>query len=288
MAAKDISLVGATFYAVPQVDLPISGGGTASFVEISDTTATAADVASGKYFYTAAGVKTEGTASGGGGDPWSWMGKNPTKVKDYGTSKVYLKDTGFNTWTPSTSASQIVAQADLETYTADFANYDYIVVFRFHTHFEYGSGRTAGNYITDYYWAAFNETLKYRNNYSSMVSGNYSTITSATVGGGSRSGLFYKAANGNDTYSYSNSYGVFPNSTPTPSLNYSTSALIPRSPRLNACCQNTYFSTTNAAAVDKTTSYYELSVQIWRVDNHTNDSQVLDDQLRDMWLNGIS
>lgn len=67
MAAKDISLVGATFYAVPQVDLPINGGGTASFVEISDTTATAADVASGKYFYTSAGVKTEGTASGGGG-----------------------------------------------------------------------------------------------------------------------------------------------------------------------------------------------------------------------------
>ena len=33
-------------------------------VDISDTTATASDVASGKYFYTAAGVKTAGTASG--------------------------------------------------------------------------------------------------------------------------------------------------------------------------------------------------------------------------------
>ena len=36
-------------------------------VNISDTTAVASDVAQGKYFYTSSGVKTAGTASGGGG-----------------------------------------------------------------------------------------------------------------------------------------------------------------------------------------------------------------------------
>ena len=64
--AQNITLLGASYSAVPAVTLPTTGGGTASFTDVTDTTAAASDVASGKYFYTAAGVKTQGTASGGG------------------------------------------------------------------------------------------------------------------------------------------------------------------------------------------------------------------------------
>ena len=66
--AQNITLLGASYSAVPAVTLPKTGGGTASFTDVTDTTATAADVASGKYFYTAAGVRTQGTSSGGGGN----------------------------------------------------------------------------------------------------------------------------------------------------------------------------------------------------------------------------
>lgn len=66
--AQNITLLGANYSAVPAVTLPKTGGGTATFTDVTDTTAAAGDVASGKYFYTAAGVKTQGTASGGGGD----------------------------------------------------------------------------------------------------------------------------------------------------------------------------------------------------------------------------
>lgn len=65
--AQNITLLGASYSAVPSVTLPKTGGGTASFTDVTDTTAAASDVASGKYFYTAAGVRTQGTASGGGG-----------------------------------------------------------------------------------------------------------------------------------------------------------------------------------------------------------------------------
>lgn len=66
--AQNITLWGASYSDVPSVNLPKTGGGTASFTDVTDTTATASDVATGKYFYTAAGVRTQGTNSGGGGD----------------------------------------------------------------------------------------------------------------------------------------------------------------------------------------------------------------------------
>ena len=65
--AQNITLLGASYSDVPSVLLPKTGGGTASFVDVTDTTATASDVASGKYFYTANGTRTEGTGTGGGG-----------------------------------------------------------------------------------------------------------------------------------------------------------------------------------------------------------------------------
>lgn len=65
--AQNITLMGASYSAVPAVRLPKTGGGTADFTDVTDTTATASDVASGKYFYTSSGVRTQGTNSGGGG-----------------------------------------------------------------------------------------------------------------------------------------------------------------------------------------------------------------------------
>ena len=64
--AQNISLLGATYSNVPAVQLPKQGGGSATFTDVTDTTAAAADVASGKYFYTANGTRTQGTSSGGG------------------------------------------------------------------------------------------------------------------------------------------------------------------------------------------------------------------------------
>ena len=90
--AQNITLLGASYSDVPSVTLPKTGGGTASFTDVTDTTAAASDVASGKYFYTSAGVRTQGTSSGGGG---SALTKLATKnLGSISTSSTSAADTG--------------------------------------------------------------------------------------------------------------------------------------------------------------------------------------------------
>ena len=91
--AQNITLMGASYSDVPAVTLPKTGGGTASFTDVTDTTAAASDVASGTYFYTSAGVRTQGTASGGGGGSGLTLLKT-TSLGTISTSSTSATDTG--------------------------------------------------------------------------------------------------------------------------------------------------------------------------------------------------
>ena len=90
--AQNVTVQGASYSAVPAVQLPKTGGGTASFTDVTDTTASASDVASGKYFYTAAGVRTQGTSSGGGGSGLTLL--KTTSLGTLSTSSTSAADTG--------------------------------------------------------------------------------------------------------------------------------------------------------------------------------------------------
>ena len=102
--AQNITLQGASYSAVPSILLPKVGGGQASFVDVTDTTATAADVASGKYFYTSSGVRTQGTSSGGGG-----------------SGVIKVASTSYTVSTTSTSAATVATwdTGHTEIWTSD-------------------------------------------------------------------------------------------------------------------------------------------------------------------------
>ena len=59
--AQNITLLGATYNDVPAVELPKSGGGVATFTDVTDTTADVSDVADGEVFYNSSGTRSIGT-----------------------------------------------------------------------------------------------------------------------------------------------------------------------------------------------------------------------------------
>ena len=109
--AQNITIANASFSDVPAIQCPKTGGGTATFTDVSDTTAAAADVASGKYFYTAAGVRTQGTASGGGSGGLTLL--QTTSLGSLSTSSTSAADTGKTISLASSTG---------------FTNYDLLVV----------------------------------------------------------------------------------------------------------------------------------------------------------------
>lgn len=61
--AQDVTLLGASYEDVPAVELPKTGGGTATFTDVSPTTAGAGDVMRGESFFLADGTEGVGTLS---------------------------------------------------------------------------------------------------------------------------------------------------------------------------------------------------------------------------------
>lgn len=117
--AQNITLLGASYTAVPAVTLPKTGGGTATFSDPSITTAVESDVAEGKTFLLADGSIGTGTASGGDepvGPTETLLGQTPYTLTE--DANIRLKSTSETTYSTGSGVVKDFDDRENQTLTS--------------------------------------------------------------------------------------------------------------------------------------------------------------------------
>ena len=267
---QNVTIAGAQYSDVPAVELQKTGGGTALFVDVSDTTATAGDVRSGKVFHLPDG------SQGTGNYVWSFIGDHAEYVQDLYSYDVALEDTLYATWTPSTTAKAIVATANVGTFSANLSEYEYLIRWRCTFDGVYPAGtelKAAPVRECAELWQAI---IKRPNSVANLNSSNFNSNACVTMF--SAPLLVYYNTSGSLAYTYSISYGFYPAVTAATFSNSTsnTPTVTVKRPTLNARCNASYLSTTMAAAIDQENSEFKLRGELYRADVGTLTRKMYD------------
>lgn len=284
--AQSVTIAGVTFPDVPSVEIAKQGGGTALFVDPSPTTAGAADVASGKTFFSAAGTLTTGTATMGGvtvtetpdagggtvieitgtqvaGIVPIVMRPDAALVKTYAYDKYIHADEEITIPAYSTTATVLKASENLSpTYTVDLANYSYYIVERMLTIPEY-SITTLAKGRAEYAFAAtgyeigaieaadLHALIDPTEKLASRTTSIYNTGNFARI-------VYYSSGTAIGAYA-SAAYAVYQTVT-APAISGSTLTL--KSPAFGIRGHATYFAQTYMDAL--TDVRYQYVIEVWR------------------------
>lgn len=310
--AQNVTIAGAEYSAVPSITVPKVGGGTASFVDVTDTTAIAADVSQGKYFYTADGVRTVGTGSGGHSTitgTW-WGGIDPELM---GETRWSAAVTEAANWplTPTTSTQNLTwvtsytttanANATIDrigkgyhgvTNTLDFGVYNYIIMQDAFVHYEYTSPEASlgkvhaiyNGFSAIYHWGARPRIVS-----GAIVRPGPTTYGAYGSCAYTASLIGYRTAAGTLQLAYNTSYGV-PASAIAPSMNSSGSSTPSyfnvRIPTFGIRANGSYMPVASYSSLDWESTTVNFRSRIYRVPVEYGAYTVINDRLLDMIQDG--
>lgn len=212
-----------------------------------------------------------------------FMGDNPTLIRSFLADKVYLKDTGYATWTPSTSASVIVPSADVFTFDADMLHKDYVLCIQYYVRLFYNEGAQQRGMFLEGSSEAWTAMYRYPSGINQLLDRN-NNANGANPMVQTVNTTHYYSANGGETSVYSLAYGItcavqMPTVSNTTTNNPTYTV---KSPSINARCHDSYLTTYNAAYVDKNTSYYQLKYILYSVDYGTCPFRIAQDSKNEL------
>lgn len=233
----DIVIAGNTYSSVPKIIVPKVESGNAEFFDKNDL---------------------------------SWLGYETELVKTVSPITTKLKDTDFNSWTPSTTAKVILASVNAGTYTAtDMETYNYIHVWDMKIPVVYTGSPTDKARPLLSVGCLVQTVFRRPGSWATIQSETFNTNVTGQTNLTSFLRYWNSPTSGSPTltYTWSASYGFY--YTQTASAISSTSVASPtitlKTPTVTARCSTTYMSTANAALIDKDNTVVSISCKVYRV-----------------------
>lgn len=202
----------------------------------------------------------------------AWLGPGAELVTTLTCPDVKLSATSFASWTPSTTATDILATRTAGTFTAaNVEDYDYIMVWNTVIPVEYNSG--AVDKARPLFLAAVHiqEIVRRPSSFANIqasLDNNTVHAIGFTAGNFFR---YYGSTQGSVTYTWNTSYGFYGTyaAATISSVTATSPTITAKSPKITARCSTTYMSTANAALIDKDKTVIKQSCKVYRVKKPT-------------------
>lgn len=197
---------------------------------------------------------------------FSWMGPDVTLFKTFSPVATKLSATSYNGWTPSTTAKDILASADVGTFVAeDMDEWEYYILWECKIPVVTTGSPTKKALPVFCVASNVQSIYKRPSTWANIEANNFSgnVCTSLATGTFMR---YYGSTTNTLTYTWGTSYGFY--FTLTAAAFSSTTAAEPtvtvKSPKVMARCNASYLSTANAALIDQDKTIITIQAKIYR------------------------
>lgn len=200
--------------------------------------------------------------------PLAFLGVDAELVTTLTLADIKLSATNFASWTPSTTATDILASRTAGTFTAtDTPNWNYYIVWETIIPEVFYTGSPVDKAKPLFLVALHvNEIFRRPSTYDNIKAANLNNSVNMSAFTAANFLRYYGSTQGTMTYTWASSYGFYAAITAATlsSASVDSPTITAKSPKVTARCSTTYFSTGNAALVDQDKTIIKQKAYIYK------------------------